>query len=176
MRIDLLMFFGSISSQGTAKIQGLILDMKMEERDTSHGTSSSIHELFEDNHHDNFGKLYLLHRLWRFFSRIYSLFAWIFLLRSSPRKKPDLKTIALSKMDNLRILQLNYVQLHGSYKHFPKGLRMLSMLGFPLSYIPSDIQMENMVSLDMSNSNLQQLWKNSTVNTIQSLQLIFRFH
>ncbi|GJS02150.1 disease resistance protein RML1A-like protein isoform X1 [Tanacetum coccineum] len=39
------------------------------------------------------------------------------------------------------------------------SLRWLCMHGFPLSYIPSDLPMENMVALDMSNSKLQQLWK-----------------
>ncbi|KAJ9558646.1 hypothetical protein OSB04_013260 [Centaurea solstitialis] len=73
--------------------------------------------------------------------------------------KRTIKTDAFNKMDKLRLLQLHYVQLHGSYEHFPKGLTWLSMHGFPLSYIPSDLQMENMVALDMSYSNIRHLWK-----------------
>ncbi|CAI9269624.1 unnamed protein product [Lactuca saligna] len=40
----------------------------------------------------------------------------------------ELKTDALSKMDSLMLLQLNYVQITGSYKNFPKELRWLSIL------------------------------------------------
>ncbi|KAJ9559053.1 hypothetical protein OSB04_013667 [Centaurea solstitialis] len=66
-----------------------------------------------------------------------------------------LKTEALSKMDNLMLLQLNYVQLDGSYNCFPEELRWLCMHGFPLKSIPSDLQMENLVALEMPYSNLE---------------------
>nr|KAJ0198108.1 hypothetical protein LSAT_V11C700364920 [Lactuca sativa] len=133
--------------KGTNKIQGLVLSKKVVEDDTLGGTNTSTKELPR------------IHWLCNFFSKIWCLFVWVFLLCFSHHDKVDLRTIALSKMDKLRLLQLNYVQLHGSYKHFPKGLRWLSMHGFPLSYIPFDLQMEKMVALDMSYSNLQQLWK-----------------
>ncbi|XP_076902888.1 disease resistance protein RPV1-like [Bidens hawaiensis] len=80
-------------------------------------------------------------------------------MRRSRVTKGCFETHALSEMHTLRLLQLNYVQFCGPYKNFPQGLRWLCMHGFPLSYIPLDIQMENMVALDMSNSKLQQLWK-----------------
>ncbi|KAL7619299.1 hypothetical protein Lser_V15G03931 [Lactuca serriola] len=67
----------------------------------------------------------------------------------------ELKTDALSKMDNLMLLQLNYVQINGIYKNFPEELRWLCMHGFPLKSIPSDLRMENLVVLDMSYSNIE---------------------
>ncbi|KAJ9558689.1 hypothetical protein OSB04_013303 [Centaurea solstitialis] len=67
----------------------------------------------------------------------------------------ELKTDALSKMHNLMLLQLNYVQLTGSYKNFPEELRWLCMHGFPLKSMPSDLPMENLVALDLSYSNLE---------------------
>ncbi|KAJ9558661.1 hypothetical protein OSB04_013275 [Centaurea solstitialis] len=67
----------------------------------------------------------------------------------------ELKTDALSKMDNLMLLHLNYVQLNGSYKNFPRNLRWLCMHGFPLKSIPSDLPMENLVALDMSYCNFE---------------------
>ncbi|KAJ9535878.1 hypothetical protein OSB04_un000966 [Centaurea solstitialis] len=66
----------------------------------------------------------------------------------------ELETEALSKMDNLKLLQLNYVQLKGSYENFPEELRWLCMHGFPLDHIPPGLQMENLVCLDMSYSKL----------------------
>ncbi|KAI3739196.1 hypothetical protein L2E82_29595 [Cichorium intybus] len=67
----------------------------------------------------------------------------------------ELKTDALSKMDSLMLLQLNYVQINGPYENFPEQLRWLCMHGFPLESIPSDLLMENLVSLDMSYSNIE---------------------
>ncbi|KVI00476.1 Leucine-rich repeat-containing protein [Cynara cardunculus var. scolymus] len=71
----------------------------------------------------------------------------------------QLNTNALIKMDNLMLLQLNYVQLTGSYKNFPQELRWLCMHKFSLEYIPRDLlsQLENLVSLDMSYSNFKSL-------------------
>nr|XP_043611775.1 disease resistance protein RUN1-like [Erigeron canadensis] len=67
----------------------------------------------------------------------------------------DLKADAFSSMDNLMILQLNYVQLIGSYENFPEELRWLCLQGFPLKSIPLDIPMEKLVVLDMSYSKIK---------------------
>ncbi|KAL7615524.1 hypothetical protein Lser_V15G03511 [Lactuca serriola] len=66
-----------------------------------------------------------------------------------------IKTDALSKMDNLMLLQLNYVHMNGSYENFPPELRGLCMHGFHLKSIPSELPMENLVALDMSYSNIE---------------------
>ncbi|KAL7616982.1 hypothetical protein Lser_V15G03501 [Lactuca serriola] len=66
-----------------------------------------------------------------------------------------LKTDALSMMDNLMLLQLNYVHMNGSYENFPLKLRGLCVHGFHLKYIPSELPMENLVALDMSYSNIE---------------------
>ncbi|KAJ9535350.1 hypothetical protein OSB04_un001536 [Centaurea solstitialis] len=67
----------------------------------------------------------------------------------------ELTTVALSKMYNLMLLNLNYVQLSGSYNNFPQKLRLLCMRGSPLKSIPLDMKMKNLVDLDMSYSNLE---------------------
>nr|XP_043611776.1 disease resistance protein RPV1-like [Erigeron canadensis] len=67
----------------------------------------------------------------------------------------ELKTDVLSKMDNLMLLQLNYVQMYGFYGHFPEEIRWLCMHGFPLKSIPLELPMENFVVLDMSYSNIE---------------------
>nr|XP_043611428.1 disease resistance protein RPV1-like [Erigeron canadensis] len=66
-----------------------------------------------------------------------------------------LKTDAFSNMDNLMILQLNNVQLSGSYENFTEELRWLCLHGFPMKSIPLDIPMEKLVVLDMSNSKIE---------------------
>ncbi|MFS7906699.1 putative TIR domain, P-loop containing nucleoside triphosphate hydrolase [Helianthus anomalus] len=67
----------------------------------------------------------------------------------------ELKTEALNKMDSLRLLQLNYVQIKGSYKYISKELRWMCMHGFNSKSIPSELPMENLVVLDMSHSNIE---------------------
>ncbi|KAL7616981.1 hypothetical protein Lser_V15G03500 [Lactuca serriola] len=67
----------------------------------------------------------------------------------------ELKTNALSNMDNLMLLQLNYVHMNGSYANFPEELRGLCMHGFHLKSIPLDLPMQNLVALDMSYSNIE---------------------
>ncbi|XP_042758667.1 protein SUPPRESSOR OF npr1-1, CONSTITUTIVE 1 isoform X1 [Lactuca sativa] len=67
----------------------------------------------------------------------------------------ELKTDALINMDNLMLLQLNYVHMNGSYANFPEELRGLSMHGFHLNSIPLDLPMENLVALDMSYSSIE---------------------
>ncbi|KAL8208230.1 hypothetical protein R6Q57_007642 [Mikania cordata] len=99
---------------------------------------------------------------------------WFLGMRSLFYKtKGDFETLALSEMRNLRLLQLNYVQLSGSYKNFPQCLRLLCMHGFPLSYIPTDIQMENMVALDMSNSKTSTTLEEAQVGaSCQKLEVL----
>ncbi|KAK9048560.1 hypothetical protein SSX86_032476 [Deinandra increscens subsp. villosa] len=69
--------------------------------------------------------------------------------------KLTLKTDALSKMNNLKLLQLNYVKIKGSLKNISKELRWLCMSGFHLRSIPSDLPMENLVVLHMVNSKIE---------------------
>ncbi|XP_035846628.1 disease resistance protein RPV1 isoform X2 [Helianthus annuus] len=133
--------------QGTTTTQGLALDMRTFENEIWKEPSSANMQMFG-------------FRSYPSFSCLWWLFGWVSGMCSSSRKtKGDFETLALSEMRNLKLLQLNYVQLSGSYKNFPHGIRWLCMHGFPLSYIPSDLEMENLVALDLSNSKLQQLWK-----------------
>ncbi|KAK1413455.1 hypothetical protein QVD17_35228 [Tagetes erecta] len=135
--------------QGTTLIQGFVFDMREFEDETFKESCSArkfgfrLLPLLD----------WILSIVWWFFVSVLGMIT-LFL-----ETKGGFETLALGDMRKLRLLQLNYVPLSGSYKNFPRDLRWLCMHGFPLSYIPSDLQMENMVALDMSNSKLQQLWK-----------------
>ncbi|XP_076913282.1 disease resistance-like protein DSC1 [Bidens hawaiensis] len=67
----------------------------------------------------------------------------------------ELQTGALSKMDNLMLLQLNYVQISECFQNIPEELRWLCMHGFPLKSIHLYLPLENLVALDMSYSNIE---------------------
>ncbi|KAL7590546.1 hypothetical protein Lser_V15G39749 [Lactuca serriola] len=148
--------------KGTQRIQGLILDMNLLREETLLRSISSVrkHNFQYDDENKSFRAAQPIQMIYEFFLRIWLVFAQLLLMLSSSHcKKVELRADALRNMDKLKLLQLNYVKLNGSYKNFPKGLRWLCMHGLHLKFIPSDLPMENMVSLDMSHSNLTQLWK-----------------
>ncbi|KVH88492.1 hypothetical protein Ccrd_026692 [Cynara cardunculus var. scolymus] len=70
-------------------------------------------------------------------------------------KSFDLKTDALQNMDKLKLLQLKFVELTGSYEKFSEDLRWLCWFGFHSRTIPSGLFMGNLVALDMSYSKLE---------------------
>ncbi|XP_058216413.1 disease resistance protein RPV1-like [Rhododendron vialii] len=70
-----------------------------------------------------------------------------------------LEADAFARMNKLKLLQLNCVQISGPYKKFPKGLRWLCWREFPLKSIPSDFPLESLVALDMQYSRLKNVWE-----------------
>ncbi|XP_059461751.1 disease resistance protein RPV1-like [Corylus avellana] len=70
-----------------------------------------------------------------------------------------LKTKAFSNMKNLRLLQINSVYLTGSYEHLSKELKWLCWHKCPMESLPQDFHLEDLVVLDMQNSNVEQVWK-----------------
>ncbi|KAI5419741.1 hypothetical protein KIW84_043775 [Lathyrus oleraceus] len=68
-------------------------------------------------------------------------------------------TKAFKKMKRLRLLQLAGVQLDGDFEYLSRNLRWLSWNGFPLKCIPTSFYQENLVSIELVNSNVKFLWK-----------------
>ncbi|KAL6289942.1 hypothetical protein ACE6H2_007452 [Prunus campanulata] len=80
----------------------------------------------------------------------------------TPLRKSNMvvfETNAFRRMVKLKLLQLSFVQLNGCYEEFPKGLRWLYWLKFPLDSMPSDFLLESLVVLEMPYSSLRQIWK-----------------
>ncbi|XP_050128823.1 disease resistance protein RPV1-like [Malus sylvestris] len=78
------------------------------------------------------------------------------------KKKASFSTKAFVNMKKLRLLRLNYVELTGSFKHFPKELRWLCWHGFPFKYMPEHLlNQPKLVALDLRFSKLRKGWKNS---------------
>ncbi|KAK2640283.1 hypothetical protein Ddye_028078 [Dipteronia dyeriana] len=82
-------------------------------------------------------------------------------------KDMQLSFQAFKKMYNLRFLQFYDSWDIQFYKvHFPNGLsdlsgklRSLVWIGFPLTTLPSNFNPENLVELNLRDSNLERLWK-----------------
>ncbi|CAL2236091.1 unnamed protein product [Prunus armeniaca] len=68
-------------------------------------------------------------------------------------------TKAFANMQRLRLLQLNYVQLTGSYEYLTKELRWLCWHGLPLKFIPNSFHQQKLVAIDLRYSNLTHVWK-----------------
>jgi hypothetical protein len=73
--------------------------------------------------------------------------------------KVNFNSRAFSKMQKLRLLQLDHVRFTGDYKYISKELRWLCWHGFPLKFMPNDFYPKNLVVLDLQYSNLKRVWK-----------------
>ncbi|XP_027336565.1 TMV resistance protein N-like [Abrus precatorius] len=80
-------------------------------------------------------------------------------LKLPRNSKACFKTKAFKKMKNLRVLQLDYVQLTGNYGYLSKRLRWVHWHGFPSTCLPSEFCLENLVAIDLRHSNLKIVWK-----------------
>ncbi|PNY01589.1 disease resistance protein (TIR-NBS-LRR class), partial [Trifolium pratense] len=70
-------------------------------------------------------------------------------------------TKAFKKMKRLRLLQLAGVKLDGNFQYLSRNLRWLSWNAFPLTCIPADFYQENLVCIELENSNVKVVWKDS---------------
>ncbi|XP_009333811.2 disease resistance protein RUN1-like [Pyrus x bretschneideri] len=68
------------------------------------------------------------------------------------------ETGTFSMMHKLRLLQLTYIELNGSYEEFPTSLRWLCWHKFLKGSIPSDFSLKNLVVLEMCYSSMRQVW------------------
>ncbi|GAU43797.1 hypothetical protein TSUD_285490 [Trifolium subterraneum] len=72
---------------------------------------------------------------------------------------------AFKKMEKLRLLQLAGVNLDGDFKYLSKNLRWLSWNGFSSTYIPANFYRENLVSIELENSNIKLVWEEDQMMT-----------
>jgi hypothetical protein len=86
-------------------------------------------------------------------------------------KKVQLHVDTFKKMHNLRMIKFHNpftinksnVTFHGFLKSFPNDLKFLQWDGYPQRSLPQDFCPENLVTLDMSYSHLEQFWKGDQV-------------
>jgi hypothetical protein len=76
---------------------------------------------------------------------------------------PILSTDAFRNMSDVKFLQLNYTNFHGSFEHLPKNLIWLCWHGLSLKSIPNHVCLEKLVVLDLSRSCLVDAWKGKLV-------------
>ncbi|XP_028964879.1 disease resistance protein RPP2A-like isoform X2 [Malus domestica] len=65
---------------------------------------------------------------------------------------------AFYQMVNLRLLKVHNVRLPEGLNRLPNSLRFLEWGGYPLQYLPSGFDPDELVELSMCHSRIEQLW------------------
>ncbi|KAM0031128.1 putative P-loop containing nucleoside triphosphate hydrolase, leucine-rich repeat domain superfamily [Helianthus debilis subsp. tardiflorus] len=88
-------------------------------------------------------------------------------------KPSPLKIGALTKMVNLKLLQLNFTEFYGRYDFDIRfeDLRWLCWHGYRFKYIPSNSSMGKLVAIDMSYSNLKAFDPPTVIQSLKILNL-----
>ncbi|XP_028791379.1 TMV resistance protein N-like [Neltuma alba] len=91
-----------------------------------------------------------------------------------PHEVCEIDAKAFKAMRKLRLLQLEYVNLEGDYRHLSNKLRWLCWPGFPLKSIPDSLYQKNLVAIDFKYSNLRLVWKKPQL--LQCLTILILSH
>uniref|UniRef100_A0A0A0LG09 ADP-ribosyl cyclase/cyclic ADP-ribose hydrolase n=1 Tax=Cucumis sativus TaxID=3659 RepID=A0A0A0LG09_CUCSA len=75
--------------------------------------------------------------------------------------KQKLSTKAFNEMQKLRLLQLNFVDVNGDFKHISEEIRWVCWHGFPLKFLPKEFHMDKLVAMDLRYSQIRFFWKES---------------
>ncbi|VVA24108.1 PREDICTED: TMV resistance [Prunus dulcis] len=78
----------------------------------------------------------------------------------------------LRAMVNLRLLQINYLNLEGHFKFLPAELKWLQWKGCPLNSLPSDFPPRQLAVLDLSRSKIEHLWHGGGNKVAEKLMLL----
>ncbi|KAI8021305.1 TMV resistance protein N [Camellia lanceoleosa] len=156
---------------GTRKIEGLKLDMNLLKEDKFDRTIFGVNR---KRHYDEFLNMPLLSNVGNSFKGYCFSFSKNVGIALGNSNQIPLEVEAFASMHKLKLLQLKYIQISGSFKNFPKGLRWLCWHGFPFKSIPHDFPLENLIVLDMSYSRLQIAWKGAKL--LESLKVLDLSH
>ncbi|CAL5340864.1 unnamed protein product [Camellia sinensis] len=156
---------------GTRKIEGFKLDMNWLKEDKYDRTIFGVNR---KRHYDEFLNMPLLSNVGNSFKRYCFGFSKNVGTALGNSNQIPLEVDAFSRMHKLKLLQLKYIQINGSFENFPEGLRWLCWHGFPFKSIPHDFRLEELIVLDMRNSTLQITWKGAKL--LESLKVLDLSH
>ncbi|GMJ13154.1 hypothetical protein like AT1G27170 [Hibiscus trionum] len=82
------------------------------------------------------------------------------------------RTDPFGSMVNLRLLQVNHVNLEGEFKFLPRELKCLEWQGCALDTLPSDFCPQKLAVLDLSGSKIEQLWSSNVNEVAENLMVM----
>ncbi|KAK9205206.1 hypothetical protein WN943_015473 [Citrus x changshan-huyou] len=97
----------------------------------------------------------------------------------SPNKEVHLSapSKAFSKMINLRLLKIRNVQLPEGLEYLSNKLKLLEWHGYPLESLPSNLQLDKTLELNMCYSLIEELWKGfKPLNKLKVMKLSHSQH
>uniref|UniRef100_A0A7N2LBC3 Uncharacterized protein n=1 Tax=Quercus lobata TaxID=97700 RepID=A0A7N2LBC3_QUELO len=75
-------------------------------------------------------------------------------------------------MVNLRLLQINNVNLEGEFKYLPVELKWLQWKGCPMKTLPLDFCPRKVAVLDPSESKIEHLWRSNNYKVLENLKVL----
>ncbi|VVA24107.1 Hypothetical predicted protein [Prunus dulcis] len=91
---------------------------------------------------------------------------------SEKKRQVTIFSEPLRAMVNLRLLQINYLNLEGHFKFLPAELKWLQWKGCPLNSLPSDFPPRQLAVLDLSRSKIEHLWHGGGNKVAEKLMLL----
>ncbi|KAF3973228.1 hypothetical protein CMV_003337 [Castanea mollissima] len=92
--------------------------------------------------------------------------------RAEKEREVVIVTNSLKTMVNLRLLQINNVNLEGKFKYLPVELKWLQWKGCPMKSLPSDFHPRKVAVLDLSESKIEQLWGSHNNKMLENLMVL----
>lgn len=92
--------------------------------------------------------------------------------RAEKQREVIVCTQSLKTMVNLRLLQIDYVNLEGEFKYLPVELKWLQWKGCPMKNLPSDFGPRKVAVLDLSESKIEQLWGSYSIKVLENLMVM----
>ncbi|GMY26121.1 TMV resistance protein N-like [Fagus crenata] len=95
--------------------------------------------------------------------------------RAEKEREVIICTKSFKTMVNLRLLQINNVNLDGGLKHLPVELKWLQWKGCPMKTLPFDFFPRKVAVLDLSESKIEQLWCSENNKVLENL-IVLNLH
>lgn len=89
--------------------------------------------------------------------------------RTANEREVVLHTKPFKSIVSLRLLQINYVKLEGSFKFLPAELKWLQWKDCRMKTLPSDFNPSQLAILDLSESGIEYVWGSCTNKVCFSL-------
>ncbi|ESR51771.1 hypothetical protein CICLE_v10030550mg [Citrus x clementina] len=145
--------------KGTRSIQGIVLDFKKEMVKESSAETSS---------RDNLQRSDLTSAITYLKGRYKKCLQH----RTRSEREMILHTKPFESMVSLRLLQINYTKLEGSFKFLPHELKWLQWKDCKMKTLPSDFRPFQLAVLDLSESGIEYLWGSHTNKVAKNLMVL----